>query len=714
MTQRPKLARLETGVRNLDELLNGGVPTGSVTVVAGPPGSGKTILTQQICFHNASPSRRALYISTLSEPTVKTLRYLSQFSFFDAAKLDESVHFIDLGVILRTKGLEESAKLLMEQVKRLQPAIVVIDSFRVFDDLARSKEELRKFGYELAVQLMAWETTTFLTGEFAPSEIATNPLFSIVDGLILVSQREQVGEQQRFLQIPKMRGTEHSRDEHAFLVKDTGIEVFAPRVTIHRKDAGIGAPRLQTGIAKLDELIGNGIPRGSSLLIAGVPGTGKTILLLEFLYRGALAGEKGILFSFEETEARLRSNARGLGWDLDGEIARGMIEVVFVPQPNILVERDLLMMRERIEKLQAKRVAIDSVSVFMHKVKDPQLAREKIFQLCSIVQNTEAVGFFATDIPYGTSDISRFGVEETVVDGIIVLTSTQRGLERQRYLEIYKLRNTAHLNGRHSLSIGPDGIAVYPRYSVDHEATHPTAAEARRLPSGIPGLDALLHGGLLEQSVTLLSGSAGIGKSTMAMQFIAEGAKHQEAGLYITLEEGAGQLMRAAERLALPFGAHAEVLYLSHERALASQLLSVVVDKVRAAGTRRLVLDSVSQLVPDNDLEEGELRQLLFALVAQLKSMGVTSIFTMESTSMYSSEKVTERAFSALADNLVVLRYVQHPGKIRPTVTVVKTRASAHDYGTFGYAIGSGGIRIGTRAGAAKRARARKSLRPKR
>lgn len=81
---------------------------------------------------------------------------------------------------------------------------------------------------------------------------------------------------------------------------------------------------------------------------------------------------------------------------------------------------------------------------------------------------------------------------------------------------------------------------------------------------------------------------------------------------------------------------------------------------------------------------------------------------------MYSSEKVTERAFSALADNLVVLRYVQHPGKIRPTVTVVKTRASAHDYGTFGYAIGSGGIRIGTRAGAAKRARARKSLRPKR
>ena len=123
------------------------------------------------------------------------------------------------------------------------------------------------------------------------------------------------------------------------------------------------------------------------------------MLSLEFIYRGALAGEKGILFSFEETDERLRAAAKGLGWDLDREIERGMIEIVFIPQPDIVVEAHLLMMQERIEAMKAKRVVIDSVSVFLHKVMDPQLSREKIFHLCSIVQNAQAVGFFADGHP---------------------------------------------------------------------------------------------------------------------------------------------------------------------------------------------------------------------------------------------------------------------------------------------------------------------------
>src|SRR5687767_2905100 len=99
MTMKPKpIPRLETGIRNLDELLNGGLPGGSLIVVAGAPGSGKTILTQQICFHNASKKTRVLYFTTLSEPSAKTLRYVTQFSFFDTRKLDEGIQFLDLGV----------------------------------------------------------------------------------------------------------------------------------------------------------------------------------------------------------------------------------------------------------------------------------------------------------------------------------------------------------------------------------------------------------------------------------------------------------------------------------------------------------------------------------------------------------------------------------------------------------------------------------------
>src|SRR5687767_15884172 len=114
-----------------------------------------------------------------------------------------------------------------------------------------------------------------------------------------------------------------------------------------------------------------------------------------------------------------------------------MVEIVFIPQPDIMVEAHLLMMQQRIAAMKARRVVIDSVSVFLHKVTDPQLAREKIFHLCSIVQNEGAVGFFPTDIPYGSQLVSRFGVEETVVDGVIILTSKEENLERHRYIEVY-------------------------------------------------------------------------------------------------------------------------------------------------------------------------------------------------------------------------------------------------------------------------------------
>jgi circadian clock protein KaiC len=462
--------RIPTGVRNLDEVLHGGIPTGELTVLAGTPGAGKTTLAEQIIFKNASPDKPALIFQTLSEPTAKMLRYLKQFSFYDPKKLEDgSINFIDLGDILRAKGLEQAIALLMEHIKKIRPAFVVIDSFKVFEDLANNREDLRKFSYEVAVNLMAWECTSFFLGEFSAEDIATNPLFSIIDGIITLNIRLVSGEHQRFIQVVKMRGTDHSRDEHSFAINDFGIEIYAPRVTIQRKPGadrmmpGNGPYRAKIGIDKMDELLGEGISYGSSCLISGVAGTGKTLLLLEFIYRGAkLYGEKGIFFSFEETPERIIANANGMGWKLEEEIAKGNIEIVFIPQPDILVEKHLLMMKDRIEKLGAKRIAVDSASVFVHKITDPQIVREKMFQLATLVQMAQGIGFFATDIPYGSNRISRFGVEETVVDGIILLTASnnESTLQRQRYIEIYKLRNTAHSSGRHELLISDNGLVI--------------------------------------------------------------------------------------------------------------------------------------------------------------------------------------------------------------------------------------------------------------
>jgi circadian clock protein KaiC len=704
MTKEPKLPRVETGVRNLDAILSGGLPKGSVVVFGGPPGAGKTILAQQISFHNASTENRVLVFNTLSEPTAKTLSYLKQFAFFDPAKLGEAVQFVDLGVILRAQGLELVLKLILDHLKKVKPAIVIIDSFRVFDDLAQSPEQARKFAYEVAVNLMVWETTAFLLGEYGPREYETNPLISVIDGVIALTHRESLGEQQRFLQVQKMRGTGHNADEHSFRITDQGIDVFAPRVTIRRmpqRDPRKGkSPRLKTGIGKLDDLLGEGIPRGSSLLVSGAAGTGKTVLLLEFVYRGAQAGEKGIFFSFEETEERLRSTARGLGWDLDTEIERGMIEIVFIPQPDILVEHHLLMMRERVEALDARRVAIDSASVFLHKIRDPQIAREKVFQLASIVQNAEAVGFFATDIPYGSDTLSRLGVEETVVDGVMLLSLTEEGLDRQRYIEVYKLRNTSHAQGRHTMAIGPGGIKIFPRYQQGAELeTPPPAVEVgKRLPSGVPGLDPLLGGGLLPRSVTLASGSAGTGKTTLGLQFVLEGTKRREPGLVVSLEESHDQVLASAEALGLPLEAAVrdglvEIVYLSPEHVRGPQVLAILSDKIQARKVRRLFMDAADHIFMTAQRPE-EVRKLLYKFVILFKKAGVTAVLTLETSELHSAERVTDQRLSPIADNLVMLRYLRGEAELRPTLTVIKTRASAHDGRVHALAIGKGGLRI--------------------
>src|SRR5204862_7308270 len=132
------IPRLATGLPRLHEILAGGLPKGSATIVAGSAGAGKTILAEEICFRAASRARRAVYFRTLSEPTAKTLLYLGQFDFFEARRLESDISFIDLGGVARTGGLDQAAAAIAENLDRLEPAIVVVDSFRVFDEIARS------------------------------------------------------------------------------------------------------------------------------------------------------------------------------------------------------------------------------------------------------------------------------------------------------------------------------------------------------------------------------------------------------------------------------------------------------------------------------------------------------------------------------------------------------------------------------------------------
>lgn len=458
-------ARIHTGVPGLDTILCGGLPRGSFVAIGGPPGSGKTILSHQIGFAIASAQCKVMYFQTLSEPTAKRLRYLKDFSYFDPDKIDRDVFFIDLGEPLRSQGLEAILELLIEHVKRVRPNFVVIDSFKALGDFVSSPDQFRKFSYEVVVRLMAWECTVLLLGEFAEGDFKQNPIFSVIDGLIVAKQQTVCGEQRRILQVVKMRGTDHSREPHTFKIHEHGLHIYAPRLTVLRDpEADVDKAFhgiCSFGIPALDKLLNGGITRGFSVLVSGASGTGKTVTMLEFIYQGARQfNERGLYISFEETMERIHANARGFGWDIAAEIERGMIEIIFIPQPNVRVEEDLDRIQEAVKRFKPDRVAIDSLSVLLDKVESTEVVREKVFQLATIVQAAGAVSLLATNIPYGKEGISRCSVEETVVDGVILLSADRIGMDRVRFIEVFKLRNTAHVMGRHAMSITRNGLAI--------------------------------------------------------------------------------------------------------------------------------------------------------------------------------------------------------------------------------------------------------------
>jgi circadian clock protein KaiC len=367
------------------------------------------------------------------------------------------------------------------------------------------------------------------------------------------------------------------------------------------------------------------------------------------------------------------------------------------------------------------------MTVFLHKIDDRRVVRDKVFWLANMMQNQQAVGFFANDTPPGTQQISRFGVEETVMDGVISLTLEVEGLERHRYLEIVKLRNTAHVQGRHAMTIGPGGLTVFPR--IDRvlptlEQLVPPAPSRQRRSSGVPALDGLLGGGLLDGSVTLVSGSPGTGKSTLGMQFSLEAARSEERALYISLEEGPGQLIQSAEELGLPVrqaldAGRLEILYLPREDLHASRFLSVVEDRVRVFQPTRVVLDSASD-IEAHALASEELRQLLYGLVIRLRTLGVTSLFTLEASTLFFGDTLSEQGLAPLADNILMVRYTQEQDLLVPRLRVVKTRGSSHDSSSHRMSVGKGGVllgeastlaaesppsRSGTRSGAKKKPR---------
>ena len=334
MTDRVAIRRLPTGVPGLDQILGGGLPEFSFNLIAGTPGAGKTTLAQQIMFALSGPDRSALYFTVVGEPPLKMLRYQQQFTFFDVARVNESVRYVNLSQEMVTRSLEKLLARIVQEVETTNPGVVIVDSFRTVAQAAeRAHEhdlELQHFVQQLAVRLTSWQATTFLVGEYRPaSEAEQNPVFTVADGVLWLDQSLDRNSMVRKMQVMKMRGQAPIPGLHTFRITENGIQVF-PRVIIGPAPPETPATRkprerLSIGVTGLDDMLGGGIPAGHSVLVTGPSGSGKSVLASEFIVEGARRGEPGVIAVFEKRPTSTcrtdRVDDGSIGWSANARWA---------------------------------------------------------------------------------------------------------------------------------------------------------------------------------------------------------------------------------------------------------------------------------------------------------------------------------------------------------------------------------------------------------
>jgi circadian clock protein KaiC len=461
---RVRIPLLQTGVPNLDAILGGGLPELSLSLIAGPPGAGKTTLAQQMLFHAATAARPAIYFSVFGEPAVKLLRYQQQFTFFDPGRVGREVFYVDLADAMRDGGVRAMLKAITSEVERRNPGLIALDSFRSIQDLAQINDaSLRTFTHDLALLLASWNTTSLLIGEYRIQDIETNPEFTIADGIIWLSQETHQNAVSRKLQVIKLRGMSSLPGRHAFRITSGGLQAFPRLAPIPKMTSPVTATRASFGVAGLDEMLRGGIPTGQVCLVAGSSGTGKTLLALHFMVAGAQQGQPGVLVTFEERPQEHIRKARSFGWDLEALEAQGLLRMIYLRPMDLSVDEVLTEITRTVTDIGATRVVINSISGFELAITPSEHDdfREALYRLVNVLTGSGATVLVTTEVSdlFGDVRISTHGVS-FIADNIILLRYAEIESALRKVMMVIKMRTSDHEKELRQYRITDNGIAV--------------------------------------------------------------------------------------------------------------------------------------------------------------------------------------------------------------------------------------------------------------
>jgi circadian clock protein KaiC len=473
MTDRVAIRRLPTGVPGLDQILGGGLPEFSFNLIAGAPGAGKTTLAQQIMFALSGPDRPALYFTVVGEPPLKMLRYQQQFTFFDLARVNESVRYVNLSQDVVNGTLEKLLGRIIQEVEATSPGVVIVDSFRTVAHAAQRAQngdlDLQHFVQQLAVRLTGWEATTFLVGEYQPSEAEQNPVFTVADGLLWLVQSLDRNSMVRKMQVMKMRGQAPIPGLHTFRITDDGVQVF-PRVIVgtEEKSRPAGAAkrkpreRLSLGVKGLDEMLGGGIPAGYSVLLAGPSGSGKSVLATKFIEEGARQDEPGVIAVFEKRPTEYSQDGPN-GRRFERFVRERKVGIIHTRPLDLSIDEMLHEIVEAIHRLKARRLVIDSLSGFELALAPTfrEDFRESLYRMVAVLTGMGITMMMTAELEDSYLDL-RFSPHGTafLTDAIIMQRYIALKGQLQRLMAVVKVRGSAHSKDLRAFEITDHGIVM--------------------------------------------------------------------------------------------------------------------------------------------------------------------------------------------------------------------------------------------------------------
>ncbi len=473
---RVAIRRLPTGVRGLDDILGGGIPEFSFNIIAGTPGCGKTTLAHQFVFANATAKAPALYFTVLGEPALKMLRYQQQYSFFDESRLGNAIRFINLSDVVLHKDLDAVLQEIIKEVTAANPGVVVVDSFRtvVRKAMAGASElEMQSFIQRLALFLTSWEATSFLVGEYTVDEMRDNPIFTVADGLLWLSQVAERNSVVRKLQIFKLRGVASVPGLHTIRIGDDGLQAFSRTLgLVPKATRPVRRRRLSVGIPDLDKMMGGGIPEGDSLLVAGPSGTGKSALATQFIAEGLRRGEPGIMAIFEERPRGYMERADSFGLNLVTPQKKGKLEILYLRPLDLSVDETMQEILDAIVRVGAKRLAIDSLVGFEMALAPGFRAdfRESLYRMIAALTGAGVTILSTVEVEdkFTEMSLSHYTIS-FLTDDIIRLRYVEIDGQLRKVMVVIKMRGGNHSKDIREYVITDKGMVVIRPRSTEYD-----------------------------------------------------------------------------------------------------------------------------------------------------------------------------------------------------------------------------------------------------